>query len=93
MPNKNASMSQEQENIKRAGRKDVGPISKRNYAYWWDMAGETKIIIESDNPECPIVKTYRCTKKFNHEDAIRAAEIVIADLESGRTALKKVLKS
>lgn len=64
--------------------------SKQKVEYWWDFSGEHKIVIESTNPDYPVVKSYSYRDGFA-ETVIHEAEKLIRDLEEGRTTIKKVL--
>lgn len=63
--------------------------------FWWDMGEQNTIIVESDNDEFPIVAEFvfkpvpwdGCAK-----DAISKAQVLIGELNSGRTSAKHELQ-
>lgn len=60
---------------------------KKIPSFWWDFDGTTAIRVESDNDKYPVLAVFDF---FNGDavSAIRRAEKVINDLNTGRLSMK-----
>lgn len=63
------------------------PECKKIHAYWWDLEGENEVIVESDDPQRPVVGRFTYDPSLGAgcaSGAIAQAEKHIADLKAGR---------
>lgn len=68
-------------------------MSKQTPKFWWKFdLPRSRIVVESDDPEYPVVKMFSFALEGNAKISIDLAQKLIKDLDAGREDYRRLAK-